>query len=150
MPRSWIVHSGRVAHRLLKANVTYDLDAACPLITSEVAAFFKLFSNSFGCLGVFLSFNLRCCLHCIPRALIAQLVASPPPPLKVANITKNQPLPIMSNRGCKTATATADKAQRAMLLEAAAVLGLAGKMSTNRTLNVCLLETCAEYGQNKL
>lgn len=64
------------------------------------------------------------------------IVTSPPPPPKIASKVKNQPLPIISTKGCKAATAIAESAQRVTLLEAAAVLELAGNMSTNKVLKV--------------
>ena len=79
-------------------------------------------------------FSLLEFLHPMPHLLRAVCAANPPTPLNSPKKVKNQPFPITSISGCKTATATADNAQRDMFPAVAAVLGVLGNASTSKAL----------------
>ncbi len=119
-------------------NTTCDLITQLSVLVSTASSFLR----------TFLPFDSLCRRHRIPRVLIAQLVSSPPPPLRRANNAKNQPRPIASTRGWTSATATVDSVQRVILLDAAAVLGLAGKMSTSSALKVYWKEVQSAASRN--
>jgi hypothetical protein len=75
-------------------------------------------------------------LHCIPFVLTAQIASTADDPVIPPTSVKNQPRPNRCSSGSKAATLPAESAQRVILPDAAAVLGLVGNMSTRRVLNV--------------
>lgn len=74
--------------------------------------------------------------HSIPFQRNIAMAAAPKLPLHMPMMVKYHPLPVASNSGCKIATPAAAIAQRVMLVAAAAVLGLRGKLSTRSVLYV--------------